>query len=1053
MRAMALGMFIFFAAIGIATFIESDYGTQASKIWVYNALWFEILLAFLAVNLIANIVRYKMWMREKIATLSFHLSFIIIILGAGITRYTGFEGVMQIREGASSNTIYSADPYVWLRVNDGKMQFTYNERMYMAEGAFNDFSIPIDFPGHNSEVTIDYVDFKAKQIDSLVMNDSIKSKALVLVTDGMKNNYLTPGEVFPLSVSQVAFGDQKVNGINIIEKKDSLFIKPTIPIRYIPMSQLQQIRQMGGTPNDSMYTNVAANQVVPFLTTTLYIVAGEQFVFKQVLPNAKRMLMPSGKKNVGLDYLTVRVSDGKESKIITLEGGMGAKPKSEFFQLNGLNYHLEYGSKQIPVPFYLKCDDFMMERYPGSDVASSYASDLQILDTANKHFSKKRVFMNHVMDYNGYRFFQSAYDPDEKGTILSVNHDYWGTTVTYIGYLLMAIGMIMSLFAPQGRFRFLIQKLRQSRENRISQLMKTVVVLLISQLIFASAYAEHNHDQNGHDHSTHKPARKPKGRIMPVEHSEELASLLVQDFDGRIVPMHTVCDQLLRKLYRNNKFEGYNAVQVIMSMQMYPEFWFEKKIIQVPAALREKYSLESYASFKDLSDDQFQFKWLVDYNTALQKREAQRSETEKKLIKLLEKHQVFSGVVQWYNMKWLPVKKDVGNTWYVPLSQESIAKDTVSYRLVLAYLASVDSVSQNPKYIKATNNLNELKAFQRETAPAKILPSESHVNVEISYNKMQIFKNTENGYLLIALVLLILYFVQLLKRPTLRSEKVIKRIRTIFIGLLVVFFVYHGAGLGMRWYISGHAPWSNGYEAVVFIAWITMIAGFIFSRSNPAIIAGTALLAFFMIFVTEMNLLDPEITPLQPVLKSYWLMIHVAIITGSYGFLGLAAILGIINMILFSSRTQKNASVFTPNINELTYVSEMTMTIGLFMLTVGTFLGGIWANESWGRYWGWDPKETWALVSVLVYAIVLHLRYIPGLSGKFLFNAVSMWAYSAILFTFFGVNFILVGLHSYANGDGAVGLPPSVILTIVLFIAFTAFAAWRNAKYNKQIRS
>jgi cytochrome c-type biogenesis protein CcsB len=253
--------------------------------------------------------------------------------------------------------------------------------------------------------------------------------------------------------------------------------------------------------------------------------------------------------------------------------------------------------------------------------------------------------------------------------------------------------------------------------------------------------------------------------------------------------------------------------------------------------------------------------------------------------------------------------------------------------------------------------------------------------------------------------------------------------------------------LGARWYISGHAPWSNGYEAVIFISWATMIAGFIFSRKNAVILAGTAILASMMIFVTEMNLLDPEITPLQPVLKSYWLMIHVAIITSSYGFLGLAAILGLLNLTLYIFRTKRNAQIVTININELTYVSEMTMTIGLFMLTIGTFLGGVWANESWGRYWGWDPKETWALVSVLVYAVILHLRYIPSLQSKFTFNVVSLWGYSAILFTFFGVNFYLVGLHSYAQGEGLGTVPNWIIFTVIGFILYTVLAYLRNRQF------
>jgi cytochrome c-type biogenesis protein CcsB len=265
--------------------------------------------------------------------------------------------------------------------------------------------------------------------------------------------------------------------------------------------------------------------------------------------------------------------------------------------------------------------------------------------------------------------------------------------------------------------------------------------------------------------------------------------------------------------------------------------------------------------------------------------------------------------------------------------------------------------------------------------------------------------------------------------------------------LVVFIFVYHGIGLGFRWYISGHEPWSNGYEAVIFIAWVTTLAGILFSRKNQVVLAGTAILASMMIFVTEMNLLDPEITPLQPVLKSYWLMIHVAVITSSYGFLGLSAILGLINLNLYIFRKERTAKVVNLNISELTYISEMTMTIGLFMLTIGTFLGGIWANESWGRYWGWDPKETWALVSVLVYAVILHLRFIPALNGKFLFNAVSLWGYSAILFTFFGVNFYLVGLHSYAQGEGLGEFPLWLLLTILIFALHTGLAAYMNRQF------
>jgi len=208
-------------------------------------------------------------------------------------------------------------------------------------------------------------------------------------------------------------------------------------------------------------------------------------------------------------------------------------------------------------------------------------------------------------------------------------------------------------------------------------------------------------------------------------------------------------------------------------------------------------------------------------------------------------------------------------------------------------------------------------------------------------------------------------------------------------------------------------------------------------RFHQVILALCSILAFCMIFVTEMNILDPEITTLQPVLKSYWLMIHVSIITNSYAWLGLGAIIGWFNLGMYIFRKPTNGKLLTTNINVLTHVSEMLITIGLFMLTIGTFLGGIWANESWGRYWGWDPKETWALVSVLVYAVILHLRFIPALKSKFTFNVVSLWGYSAIIFTFFGVNFYLTGLHSYAQGEGLAIVPNWIFYVVLAFYIFT----------------
>ena len=1066
MRMMALGMLIFLLAIAIGTFLESAYDIQTAKIIIYNALWFELLLIFLGLNLIANIVRYSMWKREKIAMFMFHISFLVILIGAGVTRYFSFEGLMLIRENAQTDFIYSSDPFLWFKINDGKLQYTQSEKMFMSEVTSNHFSIDVDFPNHKTPVTIEYVDFQKKMVDSLVVNDSIQSASLDIVTGGMSSNYLSKGEF--LMVGDVALSFEKKNampGVEVFQQGRKMLMKTSIPMRYLPMAEMQKARQSGQEIADSLYKEVPLDTLVPFQITTLYQVGSEQFVFKQIIENSKMMKVASGRRDVGEDVLTVKITDGDQSKIVELPGGISMIPDHVVFEFNGLVYEMEYGSMKIPLPFSIACRDFQLDKYPGSDVASSFASEVTIIDEANNYTRDQRIFMNNVMDYGGYRFFQSSYDPDELGTRLSVNHDWWGTNISYLGYLLMSIGMLLSLIAPAGRFRELNQLLKKSREKREKLLSVFVGVLLFSSVGFAQ---DHNHDQHegdshehehyegdGHDHSEPAPAKKSDAiyRVMSEEHSEDVASLLVQDYQGRTIPFHTLADQFLRKIHRSNTYKDYNAVQTIMSMHMYPSYWVDQEIIYVSSKsdLREKLKArDGLISYEALTDDNGNFVLLDDYNKAHQTLESKRGEYEKQLIKLVEKYQVVQSIFSWSDMKIIPAKNDPAQKWHVPLSMELMQRDSVSSKLALAYLTALDKACETNKYGEANDLLTDLKAFQLEVGK-DVVPSEKQVRMEISYNKMHVFKSAYQSYLVIGLFLLILFFIKIFVRPSESSKKIFKWISLGLTVFTAIVFVYHGYGLYMRWYISGHAPWSNGYEAIVFIAWVSMLFGLLFSRKSAAILAGTAILAALMLFVSEMNLMDPDITPLQPVLKSYWLMIHVAVITGSYGPLGIACILGILNLMLYIFRTKKNGQIVTMNINELTYVSEMMITIGVFMLTIGTFLGGIWANESWGRYWGWDPKETWALVAVLVYAVILHLRYIPALKSKFVFNVVGMWGYTSILFTFFGVNFYLVGLHSYAQGEGLGEIPIWLIVTVALFIVFTIVASLRNRQFKKQL--
>jgi cytochrome c-type biogenesis protein CcsB len=241
---------------------------------------------------------------------------------------------------------------------------------------------------------------------------------------------------------------------------------------------------------------------------------------------------------------------------------------------------------------------------------------------------------------------------------------------------------------------------------------------------------------------------------------------------------------------------------------------------------------------------------------------------------------------------------------------------------------------------------------------------------------------------------------------------------------------------------------SNGYESMIFISWVTLMAGFIFSRRSPLALSATAVLAGLTLMVAHLSFMDPEITNLVPVLKSYWLTLHVSVITGSYAFLGLGAILAIISMILISLSNNRNIGRVSTTLDELLVINYKSLTIGLYLLTTGTFLGAVWANESWGRYWGWDPKETWSLITIIIYSLVIHSRLIPGMKDIYSFNLLALFAFASVLMTYFGVNYYLSGLHSYAAGD-PVPVPLFVYIAVLAVVGLSLVSYTRYRKWEK----
>ena len=401
-------------------------------------------------------------------------------------------------------------------------------------------------------------------------------------------------------------------------------------------------------------------------------------------------------------------------------------------------------------------------------------------------------------------------------------------------------------------------------------------------------------------------------------------------------------------------------------------------------------------------------------------------------------YMVYSGNL----LRILPDRDDPNHTWHSPNTIQSVytGEDSLfAVNITQLYLEGVREGIETGDWQKGDEYLGYLKVFQ-DRMGAGIMPSPGRQKAEIIYNRINLFDRLARFYIAIGITLLIIQLISVLSvsiNP--------RRMRRIMVIHLLAGFAVHTVGLSFRWYISGHAPWSNGYESLLYISWATMLAGVFFSRRTSTPLAATAVLAWMMLHTAHLSWMDPQLTNLVPVLKSYWLTIHVAVIASSYGFLGLASLLGFFNLVLMGLQSRKNREKVEHAIVSLSSIGEMTIIAGLGLLTIGTFLGGIWANESWGRYWAWDPKESWALITILVYAFIVHMRFMPGLKSLYPFNLAAVLGYASVIMTYFGVNYYLSGMHSYAKGD-PVPVPAFVYYTlaIITLVAITAYARRRK---------
>jgi cytochrome c-type biogenesis protein CcsB len=539
--------------------------------------------------------------------------------------------------------------------------------------------------------------------------------------------------------------------------------------------------------------------------------------------------------------------------------------------------------------------------------------------------------------------------------------------------------------------------------------------------------------------------------MVDAKHAESFNKLVIQDAGGRMKPAHTFASELVRKVSKTENFKEMEPSQVLLSIIENPRLWYE-----VPVIYLEKGNLEirkiigvadtaKYAALSDFITPVGIYKIKEKVAEAQKKKE--KNKFEKDLIKIDRRIGLLYSAIGGGILKIYPIPGDENNTWVSqPETSEAnfTGTDSVFVRQSLpVYIQFLQKAKKTNDYTEANKILDGIKKFQLKFG-GEVIPTEKEVNLEISYNKIQPFQQLAKYYGFASLFLILFVIWQIFN-----SKKWINTVVKVLIAIVIGLFVFHTLGLISRWYISGNAPWSNAYESIIYVAWATMLFGLFFGRKSALTLTATTFLTAIILAFAHQNWLDPEIANLQPVLNSWWLLVHVSIIVASYGPFSLGMILGIFALFLMAFTNEKNKKKMDLNIKEITIINEMAVTIGLIMLTIGNFLGGMWANESWGRYWGWDPKETWALISIMVYAFVLHMRLIPGLRGRFTFNLWSVIAYASIMMTYFGVNFYLSGLHSYASGDRVI-TPTSIYYAIGFVTILGSVAFVKYKKYYKK---
>lgn len=1037
-RLMAVLFIVFAAALGIGTFIENEYTTATARKLIYNTWWFETIMVFFVINFIGNIKRYRLHKREKWSSLLLHISFIFILVGAFVTRYISYEGLMPIREGEVANTFLSEKTYLTIFLDgeiDGEpRRREIQEEVLLAPGTDNHVVINTDFKGQ--PVKVEVMNYIHGAEEGLVeMEDGENYIKIVEAGGGDRHDhFIKEGEIVNIHNVLFTFNKPTDGAINLIWEDGKYMISSPFEGSYMRMA-------------DRMEGQVVQDSVQPLMLRSLYNMGGMQFVLPDPVMKGRYDIISTEVKAKGQpDAVKLKVTTNGVSDEVNLMGASGMVNDPKLIKLGGLEIYLNYGSKEFGLPFAIKLKDFIAEKYPGTEDANppryaAFKSKVDVID--GEEIYPYEIYMNHVLDHGGYRFFQASFMPDEKGTVLSVSHDWWGTWITYVGYTLLYIGLILILFDRGSRFGDLKKMLKKVKAKK-EKLLTAALLLFVSFGSFAQTPEAHE----GHIAAQATIDSILDATIVTEKHAADFGRLVIQDEGGRMKPANTYGSELLRKLSTKDNFRDYSSDQVMVSIVQNPALWYNVPIISI------KRGNDSINRILKISEDRRQlaltdfFDDMGNYVLAPYLEEAYAAAVPNQFQKDFKdfdgKVNLLYQSLQGKLLRIFPIPGHPNNKWVShPEAAEAGFEGMDSLytqQIMPLYVNALQEATTTGNYKDADVYLKSMKDFQKRFG-AEVMPSEEKLNAEILYNKYDVFRNLYKLYMLVGILMLLFVILRILNNNRFYNYSI-----KFFKVLIVILFLVHLAGLIGRWYISGHAPWSDAYESMIYVGFATMLFGLIFGRKSDLTLASTAFVTAMILWVAHLNWMDPAIANLQPVLDSYWLMIHVSIIVGSYGPFTLGMILGIVSLFLMIMTNEKNKKKMDLNIKEITIITEMALTVGLVMLTIGNFLGGQWANESWGRYWGWDPKETWALVSIIIYAFVIHMRLVPGLRSRWIFNFMSVLAYASIMMTYFGVNFYLSGLHSYASGDKVI-TPTFVYYSLAFVLILGAVSYWRHNKY------